>query len=179
MPVHLLVAVDGSAIAESAVETALSMARRLGARLTVFYAMATAGAYSLSTLPPFVDRQQIRSQTLLEIHQLIAEQAQRYLESLVLQRQPSADDLDAVAMDWECCESDKPWQAILDAASRLGCDLIVMASHGRHGLEAVLLGSETQKVVTHSTVPVLVVPPPRQHQVSRVEPSDLGATAAA
>jgi nucleotide-binding universal stress UspA family protein len=50
-----------------------------------------------------------------------------------------------------------PWQSILDTAKQEGCDLIVMASHGRRGVSALLLGSETQKVLTHSTLPVLVV----------------------
>jgi nucleotide-binding universal stress UspA family protein len=50
-----------------------------------------------------------------------------------------------------------PWEAILDHAKNQGCDLIVMASHGRRGLSALLLGSETQKVLTHSPVPVLVI----------------------
>ena len=51
---------------------------------------------------------------------------------------------------------DLPYQAIIDAAVAEGCDLIFMASHGRRGLAGLLLGSETQKVLTHSTIPVLV-----------------------
>jgi nucleotide-binding universal stress UspA family protein len=51
---------------------------------------------------------------------------------------------------------DQPYRAIVDAAQALNCDLIVMASHGRRGISALLLGSETAKVLTHSTVPVLV-----------------------
>ena len=51
---------------------------------------------------------------------------------------------------------DQPYRAIIDAAHALGCDLIVMASHGRRGISALLLGSETVKVLTHSTIPVLV-----------------------
>ena len=50
-----------------------------------------------------------------------------------------------------------PWEAITDHAKSQGCDLIVMASHGRRGVSALLLGSETQKVLTHCTVPILVV----------------------
>ena len=50
-----------------------------------------------------------------------------------------------------------PWEAILQIAKTKGCDLIAMASHGRRGVSAMILGSETQKVVTHSTIPVLVV----------------------
>ena len=49
-----------------------------------------------------------------------------------------------------------PYEAIIDAADRHGCDLIFMASHGRRGLASLLLGSETQKVLTHSKIPVLV-----------------------
>ena len=50
-----------------------------------------------------------------------------------------------------------PWEAIIDHAKRQECDLLVMASHGRRGVSALLLGSETQKVLTHSALPVLVV----------------------
>jgi nucleotide-binding universal stress UspA family protein len=52
--------------------------------------------------------------------------------------------------------SDIPYQAIIDAATQAGCDLIFMASHGRRGFSALLLGSETNKVLTHSKIPVLV-----------------------
>jgi nucleotide-binding universal stress UspA family protein len=52
---------------------------------------------------------------------------------------------------------DHPWEAIVHTAKDLGCDLIVMASHGRGGVSAMVLGSQTQKVLTHSTIPVLVV----------------------
>ena len=53
--------------------------------------------------------------------------------------------------------NDHPWQAIVHAAKDKQCDLIVMASHGRRGVSAFVLGSETQKVLTHSSIPVLVV----------------------
>jgi len=53
--------------------------------------------------------------------------------------------------------NDHPWKAIVQTAKDKQCDLIVMASHGRRGVSALVLGSETQKVLTHSTVPVLVV----------------------
>ena len=55
-----------------------------------------------------------------------------------------------------CAKDEHPYQAIIDAAKKNGCDLIVMASHGRRGIAAVLIGSETQNVVTHSSIPVLV-----------------------
>jgi nucleotide-binding universal stress UspA family protein len=52
--------------------------------------------------------------------------------------------------------NDHPWEAIIRTAGARKCDLIVMASHGRRGLAGLLLGSETQKVLTHSKIPVLV-----------------------
>ena len=58
-------------------------------------------------------------------------------------------------------ENAQPYQAIIETARERGCDLIVMASHGRRGVAAIVLGSETVKVLTHSTVPVLVVRAPR------------------
>lgn len=54
-------------------------------------------------------------------------------------------------------EAVHPWEAIIEHAKRQGSDLIVMASHGRRGVSALLLGSETQKVLTHTMTPVLVV----------------------
>ena len=55
-----------------------------------------------------------------------------------------------------CAKDEHPYQAIIDVAKKNGCDLIVMASHGRRGISAVVLGSETVKVLTHSDIPVLV-----------------------
>jgi nucleotide-binding universal stress UspA family protein len=52
--------------------------------------------------------------------------------------------------------SDHPYEAIIRTAEKKGCDLILMASHGRRGVQGLLLGSETQKVLTHSRIPVLV-----------------------
>jgi nucleotide-binding universal stress UspA family protein len=80
-------------------------------------------------------------------------------------RRISEKALDQVKMATEAagvpCETireahDQPYRAIIDAAQALSYDLIVMASHGRHGISALLLGSETVKVLTHSTIPVLV-----------------------
>jgi nucleotide-binding universal stress UspA family protein len=57
-------------------------------------------------------------------------------------------------------EHEHPYRAIIDTAAKKSCDLIVMASHGRRGISAIVLGSETTKVLTHSSTPVLVVRPP-------------------
>ena len=60
-------------------------------------------------------------------------------------------------MEQQFTVSNSPYEAIIEAAKKFECDLIVMASHGRRGVSGVLLGSETQKVLTHSKIPVLVV----------------------
>ncbi|MGB8402089.1 universal stress protein, partial [Bradyrhizobium sp.] len=59
-------------------------------------------------------------------------------------------------------EHDQPFLAIIETAARKSCDLIVMASHGRRGISAIMLGSETVKVLTHSPIPVLVLRAPHQ-----------------
>jgi len=73
----------------------------------------------------------------------------------------SSDEEVAAAAGVNCdtvhVEHDHPYQAIIDMAARESCDLIVMASHGRRGVSAIMLGSETVKVLTHGAVPVLVV----------------------
>ncbi len=153
---HFLVPVDGSELSEGALQAAIALAQRLDARLTVFYALPTAGAYAYATVPPFVERSEIDAKTLQEIHQLISDSAGIYLKGLVARFQQVGDPPGSILVAAECFESDEPHRAILDAAQRLGCDLILMASHGRRGLGALLLGSETQKVLTHSTLPVLV-----------------------
>jgi nucleotide-binding universal stress UspA family protein len=68
----------------------------------------------------------------------------------------SAADAAGVPCRTEHAIDDDPYAAIVAAAQRAGCELIVMASHGHRGLKGLLLGSETQKVLVHSTIPVLV-----------------------
>ena len=78
-------------------------------------------------------------------------QAHRYLALL----SKAAEDA-GVPCETEVVLSDHPYEAIIRTATSRGCDLIMMASHGRRGVQAMLLGSETQKVLTHSKIPVLV-----------------------
>lgn len=156
---HLLVPVDGGVLSEGALRMAVMLAQKLGARVSVFYALPTAAGFSLGALPPFVDRAMFSSHRLQEAHELIAEQAKYYLQRVIAQPQPRDGLGTVVELDWEYRESDHPYQAILAAAEQLSCDLIVMASHGCRGLEGFMLGSQTQKVLNHSTLPVLVVPP--------------------
>ncbi len=80
-----------------------------------------------------------------------AERANEYLSFVTKVAKAAGVECDLVNVT-----SDKAFKAIIDTAKKRQCDLIVMASHGRRGVEGFLLGSETQKVLTHSQVPVLV-----------------------
>ena len=73
-----------------------------------------------------------------------------------LQRAKSIAEEAGIACEAEKVDGEHIYQAIIDAADARNCDLIAMASHGRRGLSALILGSETTKVLTHSIVPVLV-----------------------
>lgn len=153
---HILVPVDGSTLSEEAALAARDLANRLAARLTVFYALPSADAYAEATLPAFVDREQIAGQELAQIHAQISAAATTYLNALVTRLQQTTKASASSPVGLETAQSDQPHRAILDAAQRLGCDLIVMASHGRRGLSALMLGSTTQKLLTRATLPVLV-----------------------
>ena len=84
-------------------------------------------------------------------HQHAAEQAARHLGEALAKAKAAGVPCETVQVD-----HDHPYQAIIETAASRGCDLIAMASHGRRGISALVLGSETTKVLTHSTTPVLV-----------------------
>ena len=143
---RILVPVDGSQLSDRAVKEAANLSRKLGATLTLFFA---APAYRLPVgmgegasveqfIPPDRYRRSMRAT------------AKRLLDA-------AAEKAGGAATRQICEFSDQPYEAIIAAAQKGKCDLIVMASHGWRGLKGLLLGSETHKVLTHSRIPVLVV----------------------
>ena len=140
---RILVPTDGSEITQKAVATAVGLARSF-----------QGGLFSIAVREPFPysaisEMQPTPPQEFFD--------AQERIATARLTAVTSAARLAGVEVATESVEAGHPWEAIIDAAKRNGCDLIVMASHGRRGVSALLLGSETQKVLTHSTIPVLVV----------------------
>lgn len=140
---HILVPTDGTQLSKEAILNGLDLAKALGARVTVVRvqgkpAHLTVLGIDLTGLPDEI-RQQIRQD--IEDHLAWAR---------------SAAEEKGVPCEAVCVESEYAWKGILDTADARGCDLVAMASHGRAGMTAKLLGSETQKVLTHSRVPVLV-----------------------
>jgi nucleotide-binding universal stress UspA family protein len=140
---NILIATDGSVLSQKAVDGGIALANAIGAKITV-----------LTVSPPFhlltIDRDMIEDtpaayKTRMDEHVL-----------KILGAVASAAKAVGVAYDAIHVEHQHPYEAIIDIANSKGCDLIVMASHGRHGVSAIVLGSETVKVLTHSAIPVLV-----------------------
>lgn len=142
---HLLVPIDGTDLATETVSSAVEFARTLGARITFFHAQPNhAAAFGgeaeivrLTSPADFAYAYQGRARELLAK----AESAARAL---------------GVPCDSSTAVSDSPYRAIIAAAQDAGCDLIYMASHGRRSSIGMMLGSQTLKVLTNATIPVLV-----------------------
>jgi nucleotide-binding universal stress UspA family protein len=143
---HILVATDGSKLSQKAVTHAIALAQALGAKLTVFYASPD------YPLPAYADGVVYEPVSKKEYAALATQEAEKILSAI-------AEKAEAGGL--ECATvhtiAPAPWEAILAAAKKAKAEAIVMASHGRRGVSALLLGSETQKVLTHSKIPVIVV----------------------
>lgn len=142
---HILVPTDGSELSQKAVRRAAIMARETGAQLTIYHARAELRV-------PFYDENiRIENDIWKECARLSAEEARQFLDDAA--RICADEGVHATTLAEDC---DLTHQGIINAANELGCDLIFMASHGHRGLGALLLGSETNKVLAHSKIPVLV-----------------------
>ncbi len=142
---HILVPTDGSQLSLETVKRAVTFAREAGAKITFFFAKSD---YPVA----FYGEGALIDPTTPE---KFAEMADRQAQEILAKASAVAKEAGVPSANTDSV-SDLPYQAIIDAANNAGCDLIFMASHGRRGLSGLLLGSETQKVLTHSTIPVLV-----------------------
>jgi nucleotide-binding universal stress UspA family protein len=140
---HVLIPTDGSELSQLASRKGIQFAKDCNARITGISVTPKFHVLAFDTTMVEDTREQF----------LADSQAQAEKNLAFLQR--------AAAEEGVVCEtvievSDQPYEAIVRAADARGCDMILMASHGRRGVQSLLLGSETQKVLTHSKVPVLV-----------------------
>lgn len=139
----ILLPTDGSPLAHKAIDAGIELARQTGASLTAVHVMPLLHMF---TYEPGVTE---------SVHDTVrkdrAAHSKKYLEQVAEQAAAAGVPCETVL-----ATSDSPYEAIIDTARGSGCDLIAMASHGRMGIKGVLLGSETQKVLTHSAIPVLV-----------------------
>ena len=143
---HILIPTDGSALAGHAVTHGLSLAKIVGAKVSVIIVEAPFSVYE-------VPESKIRQMS--EAFAQHAEQIKKHATG-VLTRAAEAARAAGVTCDTLQVEHEHPYEAIIKAANDRQCDLIVMASHGRSGISAMLLGSVTNKVLTHTKTPVLV-----------------------
>ncbi len=140
---HILVATDGSELSHKAEDTGLKLARSLGAKLSYVTVRIPFQIYTfeVGVTPDVFENYEAKTKA----------SAQEILNRVAAQA--AAVGLKATTHE---LTSEYPYEIILDLAKTQSCDLIVMASHGRRGLSAMLLGSETTKLLTHSALPVLV-----------------------
>jgi nucleotide-binding universal stress UspA family protein len=142
---HILIPTDGSELSDKAIEAGVTFARGMQARVTGFTAVPE---YKLPSEVELMSRHGLSFEQYERDARLQAEAA--------LQKIADLAKAAGVEYDAEFVQSDHPHEAIVRAAQKHGCDLIFMASHGRRGISALLHGSQTQGVLTHSTIPTLV-----------------------
>jgi nucleotide-binding universal stress UspA family protein len=140
---HILLPTDGSPLSEAAMQKGIQFAKTINARVTGFCVIPKLRYFSYnSDIGPEFQKQAVAAvQSEVSKNLLAIEKAAREA---------------GVACETAKETSDQPYKAIFEAAQKSECDLIIMASHGRRGIEGLLIGSETQKVLTHSKIPVLV-----------------------
>jgi nucleotide-binding universal stress UspA family protein len=140
---HILIPTDGSELSKLALEEGVALAKALNARVTVVTVTTPFHIISGNSV--------MLTDTPEQYKEHMAAIAKQYLDK---GRTIAAEA--GVECDLVHVEHEHPYRAIIDTAQNRGCDAIQMASHGRRGISAVLLGSETLKVLTHSTIPVIV-----------------------
>ncbi len=142
---HIFVPTDGSELSRAAAQRAVTFAKEAGAKVTDYFAQPEYPSDYCG------DGALIDPTTPEKFAELADQQAAEYLSEV---QKLCADA--GVECATASATSDVPYEAIIEACDKAGCDLIFMASHGRRGISGFLLGSETNKVLTHSKVPVLV-----------------------
>jgi nucleotide-binding universal stress UspA family protein len=140
---HILVPVDGSDTAQAAVSKAAGLAQAFGSRVTAIYVI---DPY------PFTGLGSDLAYGQAEYLTAAAAEAKESTEAAhaTLAQAGVSDEIRVV-------EAHNVWRGIIDTAREVGADLIVMGSHGRRGLEKLVLGSVAQSVLTHAPLPVLIV----------------------
>ena len=145
---HILLPTDGSQLSRDTAERAVSFAKAANATITVLYAKPVGNTENVGNLvgePAVLDR-------LVSGSEGKSKEYLGFIKKLCKEAGVECTTLAVV--------SETPWEAIVNVAEDNDCDLIFMSKHGRGGLSSLLLGSETYRVLTHSSIPVLVYRPP-------------------
>ncbi len=140
---HILIATDGSDLAQTAVEQGLDLAKALGSKVTAItvtepWTAAVSGEWAVAF-------------PVEEYEKAAAANAEKILSTV-----QDAAVARGVACDAVHVKDQYAAEGIVEEAKARGCDLIVMASHGRRGIAKFVLGSQATRVLTHTTVPLLI-----------------------
>jgi nucleotide-binding universal stress UspA family protein len=146
---NILVPTDGSKRSAKAVEVAINLAKVFGAKITTLQVIPE---YQMFVDEGFVVPKTTSQSLITQFKKQTTARSKEILDEAHTEAVAAGIECEAVSVS-----SSSPYDAIIKQATKSKCDLIVMASHGRKGLEGLLLGSETAKVLVHSKVPVLVV----------------------
>jgi nucleotide-binding universal stress UspA family protein len=140
---HILIPTDGSELATAAVDRGVALAAALKAEVTFLTVIEPFTVLTANPIQLEATRGEYEAQSAAHAARVLADCAARAAAA-------------GVASSGLTERSEQPWAAIAEAAATAGCDLIAMASHGRRGMAAVMLGSQTSKVLAQSKLPVLV-----------------------
>ncbi|MGS0740285.1 universal stress protein [Glaciimonas sp. GG7] len=140
---HILLPTDGSAASNSAIQKCIAFAKSSGAAVTGMHVIPAFHIFTYQVEMLEDTREQFKKQCIVEVNEYLA-------------RIDIAAKRAGVQCDTFYVSSDHPYEEIIKAAKDKHCDLIAMASHGKKGMKGLLMGSETQKVLMHSQIPVLV-----------------------
>ena len=139
---NILIPTDGSQLAGQAVNHGIELAKKIGAKVTILTVTLPFRVYSAEA---------VMDEMPADYAVRMNEMAKKTVTAAAAVAKAAGVPVETVQV-----EDDRPYQAIIDTATSKGADLIVMSSHGRKGISALLLGSETAKVLTHCKIPVLV-----------------------
>jgi nucleotide-binding universal stress UspA family protein len=142
---NILIPTDGSEFSEKVLKDGVELARATGARITALH------AYPKHRISPYGEFGPSDDVVEKQVTESAVRDGNAFIDRIEAAARPGKVKVERVIV-----QHDNPWQAIVETATAKGCDLIMMAAHGRRGLSALVLGSETNKVLTHSKIPVLV-----------------------
>jgi nucleotide-binding universal stress UspA family protein len=143
---HILVPTDGSELSQRALTEALALAKSSGGKVTALHVHPP---YPGTPYGHFGPAENVVEQAYLDQQRTAATELCRDIEAQAKTA--------GIPVETRIARGSDVYRKIINTAAEEGCDLICMASHGRRGISGLLLGSETQKVLTHSTMPVLVL----------------------
>jgi nucleotide-binding universal stress UspA family protein len=142
---NILIPTDGSELSEKVVKDGVALAKVINAKITGVHIFPSHHISPYGEFGPSDDVVQ------KQMRDAATAQGNEFLDRIEAAAQSAG-----VSFERVISEDDDAWRGIIDAAQKKKCDLIMMSAHGRRGLSALVLGSETNKVLTHSKIPVLV-----------------------